>query len=350
MSGNGHLYFGYGSNLNAEDYARGNRKPLKFQCMAFAPDCSLSFDRFSGKRNGGVLSLGDMPGAVVDGGLFAVEDWSELDRKEGVHRGDYVRIALQVLVPDQGTGHCHEMIAQTFVTASPEGFVQPDEEYLRICLDGREMLGLRTIDLEAAAAGKPNGFGHEPLGIFTYGTLCRGECREKYMRQGPSDSVSLAELPGMSLWRHSSGSYPCMMPSDESRADSRPVTGDLWTYRTDSKHAGQVSKLFSTLDEIENDTRAMPRTLAGIAVNARERGRSTDEAAADTLKFIEDICAVGNDPRFRRTFAVVNSGGQKRMAWTYVFLGPKAGLLPIVSGNWRAYEGRWDRFADSKPE
>jgi len=341
LSADGQLYFGYGSILDCLDNASGFRNPAKFLGKAFAPDASLSFLPGPDPRMGGVLSLCDMPGACIDGGLFAVEDWAEPDAQARVHAGDRVRVSLIFLVPDEGTGICQEIVAQTYVTASPEGVAQPDGESPRQCRQWRESHGLRTVDLDAAARGKPNGFGHETPGIFTYGTLCRGECRERVMRRGPLIDVAMAELHGMSLWRHSGGEYPCLVAPNAAGGLARPVPGDLWSYRADGRNAASFSKLFRRLDAIESDERAMPRGIAEIAIAKRAQGLSVDEASAATHAHVEAVKAIS---LFRRNLVRVHSGGRQSLAWTYFYTGSKAGLLPIVSGNWRKYVGRWDGF------
>lgn len=55
-----------------------------------------------------------------------------------------------------------------------ERFVCPSEEYLNICREGFERLGIDTSELEAAAGGKTV----EPLtALYAYGTLMREEPR-----------------------------------------------------------------------------------------------------------------------------------------------------------------------------
>lgn len=341
LSADGRLYFDYGSMLDSTANASGYRISAKILSMAFAPDASLSFLPGPDPRKGGVLSLGDMPGACIDGGLFAVEDWTEPDAMARVHAGDRVRVSLLLLVPDEGTGICQEMVAQTYVTASPEGFAQPDGESLRLCRQWRESHGLRAIDLDAAARGEPNGFGHEPTGIFTYGTLCRGECRERVMRTGPLIDVAMAELHGMSLWRHSGGKYPCLVAPNAAEEQARPVAGELWSYQADGRNGESYSKLFRRLDAIESDERPLPRGIAEVAIAKRAQGLSVDEASAATHSHVEAVKATS---LFRRNLVRVHSGGRQSLAWTYFYTGPKAGLLPIVSGNWRKYVGRWDGF------
>ncbi len=350
LSRQGLLYFGYGANLNAEDYACEGRTALNAICPACIPDAALVFDRYSQSRQGGVLSLEDFPGGFVDGMLFEMKDWNELDAKEGVRNGHNLRISLPVLIRDPRTGIFRHEIAQSWVSARPEGFVKPGDAYLRICRQGRESLGIRCHDLELAAIDEPHGFGGDRFAIFTYGTLCRGESRARVMRTGPLADVSIAEMQSVALCRHSSGAYPCLLEADPAPSEAQRVTGDLWTYRADGANAESLSKLFPRLDAIENDGRPMIDGLRRIALVKLDQKLSVDEASAATRTFIEEVTAVSLFPKFRRTLVDVISQGQPRRAWTYFFRGPLAGLLPITSGNWRKYAGRWDDSLDSNPE
>ncbi|MBI1324259.1 hypothetical protein GC170_13895 [bacterium] len=347
LSRQGRLYFGYGSNLSELDDTIAGRGQLASICRAFVPDTALVFDRYSEARGGGVLSLSEFPGGFVEGSLFEVNAWNELVEKEGVRRGNYIRISLPVLIRDPSTGICRQEIAQSYVTARPEGFVKPGGDYLHFRRQGRASHGLSCHDLDLAAAGEPGGFGGDRFAIFTYGTLCRGESRARVMRTGPLAEVSLAEMKGVTLWRHSSGEYPCLLEADPAAGKPKPVAGDLWTYRADGENAESLSKLFSRLDAIESDARPKIEGLRKIVISKLDRNHSVDEASDETRKHIEDLTADSKSSEYRRTLVDVNCHGRSHRVWTYFYCGPMAGLLPITSGNWRKYAGRWDESLES---
>ena len=89
----GTWYFGYGSNLDREDFEawcrekkiepRGLLKPVG---PAFLPDRELAFTIESPSRKCGVLDIRPQRGALVEGVLFELGDegLKALDRKEGV--------------------------------------------------------------------------------------------------------------------------------------------------------------------------------------------------------------------------------------------------------------------------
>lgn len=362
LSREGRLYFGYGSNLNASDYRDDElqRKPLTPICSALAPDCALVFDRWSVKRGCGVLSLEDSPGALIDGGLFEVRKWDDLDKKEGAPNA-YVRIPIRLLVKCED-GIRDEITAQTYVTTRPDGFHKPSDEYLEICrqgrkdFQGRKGFHLSTGDLNLAARNKPNGFGWKNHNVFTYGTLCRGESRESVMRGGPVDQVGMAETFGLTLWAAPHGGYPCMKPAkmqclDEHACDHEPpgpVVGDLWSFRvTRRKDAENLANIFRSLDQIEGDNRPGVRQMARDVCKAISEGRTVDEASSAIRDEMEHAIA---QSLFRRTLINVNFGGRGRRAWTYLYASDEAELLPITSGNWRKYVGRWDGLLNGLAE
>ncbi len=340
LSRSDRLYFAYGSNLNADDYARDWRKPLRKLCLALAVDRSLVFDRWSDSRKSWVLSLNDRLGALTDGGLFKVENWDDLDEKEGAPK-HYTRVCQPVLVENPRTGEFIELIAQTYVSTNPDGFHPPSESYLTICQEGRKDFRLSTRELELAAQGLPNGFDHQNHNIFTYGTLCRGECRERDMQEGPLDQVGMAEIFGASLFANSIEGYPCMSFSNDSER-CQGIVGDLWSFQT-SRWGDFTSlvDLFQRLDGIECDQRPTVRKLVDIAQHELRSGRTVHDGSLASKCHLESEMA---SSLFRRTLVNVNFGGRQRLAWTYLYTGDKAGLLPIVSGNWRQYAGRWDGF------
>jgi gamma-glutamylcyclotransferase (GGCT)/AIG2-like uncharacterized protein YtfP len=340
------LYFGYGSNLNAIDYGNGHngvrRKPLSFICRALAPDVSLVFDQHSHGRAGGVLSLKDTSGGVVEGALFDVPGWDELDEKEGVQPDShgtraYTRLAIPVLVYSEKAGIWEERIAQSYVTTVPGEFFIPSASYFEICLSGRDELHIGTSDLKAASNNTSNGFSSANHRVFTYGTLCRGESREHVMRSGPLDAVIPATVQGMELFRHGSGAFPCLMRARPDRFDTRPVSGDVWSYRTLFEDDFEsISTVFVVMDRIEDDIRPTLREQVVFAQEAIQEGNDIDAASEMTRNCLARAIM---HSMYRRTLVDVSTGESQCRAWIYIYKASMAGFELIADGNWRARSG-----------
>ena len=92
-----------------------------------------------------------------------------MKQKEGVPR-HYIEKDITV-IDEVG----NEIQAMTFVVApeKKEVFVRPSEDYLRVCKEGFEQLGIDKYELMAAAENKPV----EQPALFSYGTLMLDEPR-----------------------------------------------------------------------------------------------------------------------------------------------------------------------------
>ena len=85
------LYFGYGSNLDAEDWdvfcTRWGFRGAMLEPVspALMLDAELVFDRYSASRRGGALNLRTRPGQAAEGVVFRANATAlrALDRKEG---------------------------------------------------------------------------------------------------------------------------------------------------------------------------------------------------------------------------------------------------------------------------
>lgn len=183
------LYFGYGSNLNVDDWKdsakKNNRDPDSIKAISgifFLSDSELAFDFKSPSRNCGVLDVIPKSGHAVAGKLFEVfDDYAVLDRKEG-HPNFYKREPVTVLDEDGGK---HKAITYRVCQEKKQEFVKPSEEYLGIVLKGYEDFGISKKypwakkQLQLASENKVNSSGVDH--VFTYGTLCQGESREKIL-------------------------------------------------------------------------------------------------------------------------------------------------------------------------
>lgn len=106
------LYFGHGSNLNADDWSRWCLKnkyaetsfdaSFKKVTNAWLADYRPGFTVYSGTQNGGVLDIIEVKGCVTPGVLFEVNEDSvaKLDRWTYV----YVR-------PESGRGNDKRMMS-----------------------------------------------------------------------------------------------------------------------------------------------------------------------------------------------------------------------------------------------
>lgn len=278
------LYFGYGSNLDAEDWerwcqARGlDPAGIRPVSPAILPDFQLAFDVFSRSRGGGVLDVVPCVGHGVDGILFEVSarGLAALDRKEGAPH--FYRRHRCTAIVENGAA----VAAFTYVVGDGlrQGLVPPADAYLGVCRRGRERCGLDTACLESAAAG---GLPPSPIrGIFVYGTLLAGGCRAASLTGVVSPAATTGTLVDL-------GSFPALIPGGEGRVEGEYV---------------------------------VPEDLTGTL------------RRLDTIEGAAPDCATGGF--YRRTILPVEVGGARHMAWAYVQDEAQAITLPrITSGSWR---------------
>lgn len=278
------LYFGYGSNLDTQDWERWchgrgvDPACIKPVAPAFLPDFQLAFDVSSPSRGCGVLDVVRRMGHCVDGFLFEISEQglAALDRKEGAPNF-YRRHRCTAVLRDGSA-----VAAFTYVVCDHhrEDFVPPDDGYTGVCWRGRSRLGLDTTPLENAAEGYHP---QTPIrGIFVYGTLLRGESRASILTgviRPASTTGTLVDL----------GSFPALILTDEGRVEGEYVVPE---------------DLAGTLEQLD--------MIEGAAPNC------------------------GTDGFYRRTVLSVEVEGVQRSAWAYVQNDQQAGDLPrIESGSWR---------------
>lgn len=287
----------FGSNTNLEDfnrYALANGYPagcVKFARLVDAPDHKLAFTKYSKRRGGGVLDLLHSVGHVTTVALFYANETGleVLRRKEGVPR-NYVEKKITVI--DAGGG---EIQAITYVVAEDkrESFVRPSEEYLKVCREGFQKLGIYTAELEAAAEDKPI----ERLpAVYTYGTLMRGEPRfEAIANFGLSCALTAFCFGTLST----NGLYPAL--NLEGKGFSR---GDYFV-------SNDIEKLLSVTDQIEG--------FQGFG---------------------------SKENLFRRTCVPVDVGGMgQRFAWVYVR--DEEFDTKLLQNDWRAFRGTRQSFSEA---
>jgi gamma-glutamylcyclotransferase (GGCT)/AIG2-like uncharacterized protein YtfP len=200
------LYFAYGSNLDAadfaawcqrHDYAAARLDPV---APALLPDRALSFERHSRGRGGGVLTLAPRLGHMVDGVLFEANEAAieALDNKEG-HPQAYRREEVHALLADG------RAIACFTYDVPPERrvpFAEPTPAYLAVVRRGLAAHGLPEAALLDAAAGRLAA--PAVAWLFVYGTLLAGEANAQHL-----DGLQRqpATVPGA---LHDCGPYPAM--------------------------------------------------------------------------------------------------------------------------------------------
>jgi hypothetical protein len=151
-----HLYFGYGSNLHAEDFAafcaRHGHDPSGLRPLgrAWLPDHAIAFTTPSVSRAGGVLDILPRPGHFVPGVLFATRDFRTLDLKEAAGT-QYRRRPATVVCAH---GRRHEVATYEVLEHLRAAHVAPGAEYLRIVCEGLARHGHSDAHVRAAAANR----------------------------------------------------------------------------------------------------------------------------------------------------------------------------------------------------
>ncbi len=199
------LYFGYGSNLDAQDLTRWCARHgfqdgfLTAVRPAWLPDRKLAFDHRSDRRRGGTLNVPEAVGCAVPGVLFQVTGagWEVLDEKEGYSTGThYVPIDCVAIDLDGD-----EVQVVTYVSARPDPPMPPAKGYFEVVARGYRAHGLPLEFLRAAADDEV----HPVDQLFVYGSLKEGRWLsgelagfrlETCTAQIAGDLYDLGEYPG----------------------------------------------------------------------------------------------------------------------------------------------------------
>ncbi len=123
------LYFAYGSCMSLKDLAR--TVDAKLLGPATLNDYRLAFTKYSKGRQGGVADVIPAAGDYVEGVLFEVDDFQELDKREGAPKF-YQRTLVEVVPVNSNPV---SVTTYTVVKKSTKD-IKPSKEYLRIILDG----------------------------------------------------------------------------------------------------------------------------------------------------------------------------------------------------------------------
>ena len=275
------LYFGYGSNLDHEDWTRWCTKKqldptgLKEIGPAWIDGFVLDFNYYSSSREAGAANLTWVASgmAVTPGALFEIDEYTRdaLDRKEG-HPTHYRRVEKIVHTAD---GQSHR--AYTYIRESEESqFHAPSDEYVELIRNGLLRLNLPTTWLDSSL-----GLIEQPRFdyVFAYGTLMKGMVRANEMQDG-STFYCKGSTKGL---LYDIGDYPGMALGDG------VVHGEVYK-------ASDMFQFIQRLDWIEG-------------------------------------CG-GSDPLFDRTIQEINTENGKLWAYIYHYARDFDSFTRIESGTW----------------
>lgn len=197
------LYFGYGSNLDAEDWnafcARGGFHDAELAPVSTALllDAELVFDRYAASRRGGALNLRERPGQAAEGVVFRANPAAleALDRKEGAP-AHYQRARRHAVLPD---GSVIEVM--TYVAPS-QGYHAPHADYVGVVRRGQAAHGIAHEMMEQAARNAAPALHIRHL--FVYGTLMAGEANAHHLQGVPRRAGVVNAM------LHDCGPYPAL--------------------------------------------------------------------------------------------------------------------------------------------
>jgi gamma-glutamylcyclotransferase (GGCT)/AIG2-like uncharacterized protein YtfP len=241
MEGDGTLYFGYGSNLDWDDWKSWCEKEnLRYDGLVeispcWLPNYSLKFHYFSDGRKGGAADVVEVGrGHAVPGVLFRMNDVTleVMDRKEGTEVQAYERREVKVVLPN---GTFVQAMTYCVTEKSRDGrFIQPTSTYTNLIKQGLEKRKLPIGELKNAIENFSPSYPIEK--IFVYGTLMNGEIRNSTLMEYSNGEGKPASTTGSML---NLGDYPGMIAGNEG-----VIHGEV--YQID-----QVYLTLQTLDSIE---------------------------------------------------------------------------------------------------
>lgn len=144
------LSFAYGSNL-ASRYLRQECPSATPVMRAALPNYAIEFRRYSTNMKGGISTIMETPGALVEGVLYRIQraEFDALDALENVGEGLYRRETFIVLGED---GAWHR--ADLYRVSRPAGPFTVAPDYLALMLEGAREHSLPSAYIEALEALK----------------------------------------------------------------------------------------------------------------------------------------------------------------------------------------------------
>ena len=125
-------YYAYGSNLSSR-YIRYYCPSAAFVMKADLPNFQVEFRHYSENRQGGISSIIEAPGELVQGVIYEVpeQELMDLDILESVPEGLYTRETFLLLGED---GQWHK--ADLYRVSNPTGPSPPSKESLDDMIEG----------------------------------------------------------------------------------------------------------------------------------------------------------------------------------------------------------------------
>ena len=225
------LYFGYGSNLDWDDWydycEKTGHNPFGLVDLgiAFLPDHRMVWHYHSKSREGGAADVivGDI-GEMVPGALFRLEgDAVEaMEKKEG-SPNYYCKKKVVVLTADG-----KQVDAITYVVNEKkikDGFIQPKTEYVDLIRKGLSIRGLPTKMLDDSLNRLYPSF---PVkSVFVYGTLRKwGSRHDIITRYDPYESITKCKTNALMV---DFEVFPGLVPGD------KVAHGELYSYYNPSR-------------------------------------------------------------------------------------------------------------------
>ena len=179
------LYFGYGSNLDREDWLNwcGQRDGSRLTevMRGYAKGFIMRFNYYSNNRGCGAANLVHTGNEThgTPGVLFEIDDYtlSLLDKKEG-YPTNYQRVTIDVITEDN---EVVEAITYTSNLYNLDDFFSPSKEYYSLIENGLKSRGMEYNHLIKAAKNKQP----ETVGtLFVYGSLKSGKSRSSLIGSG----------------------------------------------------------------------------------------------------------------------------------------------------------------------
>ena len=126
-------YFAYGSNMNRSIFCDRRRMYPLAVCWGRLENYCLCFNLPVGPGERGAANVERKVGARICGVLYLLtsKDFARLDRTEGVHRGVYRRIPVEVLTQGE-----ERISAWTYQSSMTKRGRKPSARYLGLLVDG----------------------------------------------------------------------------------------------------------------------------------------------------------------------------------------------------------------------
>ncbi len=138
-------HFGYGSNLRANFVTENLLPSAKFVMKAYLPNYEVQWRVWSEKYNGGISSICEAPGEIVQGVIYecSKDDLEKLDYMPGLYAPEYKRETFMVLGED-GKWHSVEL----YRLWELKGPFPPARKYVEGMLEGAKQIGVSADYLE----------------------------------------------------------------------------------------------------------------------------------------------------------------------------------------------------------